>query len=205
MLLCHSANNPKLLHLSPPSFPSCGSRWSNVTISSADDEWFTPLLYWSGMCTNTSSALTSSCLEGNKMNFPPSISASFWGRIGYWSPSLCLLREIIACPNRSPRWQMPTSQYWLILWPAGPNQGWWERGWRWECEVAVDAHDQSGRDPQRPIFSSPHFFGSALPSVFLASVEKEIQRGRLLHSFVWRDLMRSILAERNDGAAKAQA
>lgn len=69
-----------------------------------------------------------------------SIRASFQGQIGYWSPSLCLLRQTLACQNRSLPWRLPISQCWLILcklWPATPNQGWWERGGGWLSEVAV--------------------------------------------------------------------
>lgn len=91
-----------------------------------------------------------------KMNFPWSSPASFQGQIGYWSPSLCLLRESLACQNWSPPWRLPISQCWLILcrlWLAEPNQGWWERGWGWwergwgwlsavTVSLALSAHDQ---------------------------------------------------------------
>lgn len=116
--------------------------------SYTNDEWFTSLLYWSWMfiILFLDSPGTE---EENKMNFPWSILASFQGQIGYWSPSLCLLRESLACQNRSLPWRLPISQSWLILCklcPAGPNQGWWERGWGWLSESAVsqavDAHDQ---------------------------------------------------------------
>lgn len=133
--------------------------------------------------------------EENKMNFPWSILDSFQGQIGYWSSSLCLLRESLACQNRSPPWRLPISQCWLILcklWPTGPNQGWWEWGWGWLSEVAVssavDTHDQWSRDPHRPILL-PRFFGSTLPtpSVFLPSVEKEMDTERKVIPFIRSD------------------
>lgn len=48
------------------------------------------------------------------------ILASFQGQIGYWSRSLCLLGERLACQNWSlPRW-LTICQRWLILWKLCP-------------------------------------------------------------------------------------
>lgn len=124
-------------------------------------------------------------VEENK-NF---ILASFQCQIGYWSPSLCLSRKTLACQNRSLPWRLPISQRWLILcelWPAAPNQGWWERGWGWLSEVAV-MHPGSRctwAAEQGSTRADP--FGSSLPSpsVFLHISWKDVGTARKVIPFV---------------------
>ena len=117
--------------------------------------------------------------EKNKMNFPfDPFQPHCRGQIEYWSASLCLLRESLACQNRSPVWRPPISQLWLILcslWPVGPNQGWWAGGWGGWSEVAVGRCTWSVEQSR---LSDPH---SLCPC---PSAEEEMDTGRRVVLFI---------------------
>lgn len=69
------------------------------------------------------------------------------------------------------------------------------------CIPAVDAHEQWSRDPHRADALASFLWLDITHNLlcFCYQLKKRwIQRGRLFHSSVWRDLMQSIQAEWND-------